>query len=196
MNLANKLTIFRIVLIPVFILFMSFESIPHWALLALLVFATASITDQMDGAYARKHNLITNFGIFMDPFADKLLVTSAIIMLVARGLVPAWIAIAIIAREFAVSGLRTIAANEGTVISASNKGKLKTVLQMVAVILMLIKLIVIYDPWFTGFKAWLESSAQSLWLLPDVLMYAAALMTIYSGVDYFVKGWSAIDPTK
>ncbi len=196
MNLANKLTIFRIVLIPVFILFMSFESIPHWALLALLVFATASITDQMDGAYARKHNLITNFGIFMDPFADKLLVTSAIIMLVARGLVPAWIAIAIIAREFAVSGLRTIAANEGTVISASNKGKLKTVLQMVAVILMLIKLIVIYDPWFTGFKAWLESSAQFLWLLPDVLMYAAALMTIYSGVDYFVKGWSAIDPTK
>ena len=196
MNLANKLTIFRIVLIPVFILFMSFESIPHWALLALLVFATASITDQMDGAYARKHNLITNFGIFMDPFADKLLVTSAIIMLVARGLVPAWIAIAIIAREFAVSGLRTIAANEGTVISASNKGKLKTVLQMVAVILMLIKLIVIYDPWFTGFKAWLESSAQFLWLLPDVLMYAAALMTIYSGVDYFIKGWSAIDPTK
>lgn len=196
MNLANKLTIFRIVLIPVFIVFMSFESIPHWAILALLVFAMASITDQMDGAYARKHNLITNFGIFMDPFADKLLVTSAIIMLVARNLVPAWVAIAIIAREFAVSGLRTIAANEGTVISASNKGKLKTVLQMVAVILMLIKLIVTYDPWFTGFKAWLESSAQFLWLLPDVLMYAAALMTIYSGVDYFIKGWSAIDPTK
>lgn len=196
MNLANKLTIFRIVLIPVFIVFMSFESIPHWAILALLVFAMASITDQMDGAYARKHNLITNFGIFMDPFADKLLVTSAIIMLVARNLVPAWVAIAIIAREFAVSGLRTIVANEGTVISASNKGKLKTVLQMVAVILMLIKLIVTYDPWFTGFKAWLESSAQFLWLLPDVLMYAAALMTIYSGVDYFIKGWSAIDPTK
>lgn len=196
MNLANKLTIFRIVLIPVFIVFMSFESIPHWAILALLVFAMASITDQMDGAYARKHNLITNFGIFMDPFADKLLVTSAIIMLVARNLVPAWVAIAIIAREFAVSGLRTIAANEGTVISASNKGKLKTVLQMVAVILMLIKLIVTYDPWFTGFKAWLESSAQFLWLLPDVLIYAAALMTIYSGVDYFIKGWSAIDPTK
>ncbi|UUM12764.1 CDP-diacylglycerol--glycerol-3-phosphate 3-phosphatidyltransferase [Clostridiaceae bacterium HFYG-1003] len=196
MNLANKLTLFRIVLIPVFILFMSFEFIPHWAMLSLIVFAVASITDHLDGRIARKHNLITNFGIFMDPFADKLLVTSAIIMLVARELVPAWIAIVIIAREFAVSGLRTIAANEGNVISASNLGKLKTTLQMVAVIMMLLKLIIHTDAWFLPVKNWLETNAQILWLLPDVVMYAAAFMTIYSGVDYFMKGWSNIDPSK
>ncbi|WFF74316.1 CDP-diacylglycerol--glycerol-3-phosphate 3-phosphatidyltransferase [Proteiniclasticum sp. QWL-01] len=196
MNLANKLTLFRIVLIPVFILFMSFEFIPHWAMLSLIVFTVASITDHLDGRIARKHNLITNFGIFMDPFADKLLVTSAIIMLVARELVPAWIAIVIIAREFAVSGLRTIAANEGNVISASNLGKLKTTLQMVAVIMMLLKLIIHTDAWFLPVKNWLEANAQILWLLPDVVMYAAAFMTIYSGVDYFMKGWSSIDPSK
>ena len=196
MNMANKLTLFRIVLIPVFILFMSFEFIPHWAMLSLIVFTVASITDHLDGRIARKHNLITNFGIFMDPFADKLLVTSAIIMLVARELVPAWIAIVIIAREFAVSGLRTIAANEGNVISASNLGKLKTTLQMVAVIMMLLKLIIHTDAWFLPVKNWLEANAQILWLLPDVVMYAAAFMTIYSGVDYFMKGWSSIDPSK
>lgn len=196
MNLANKLTLFRIVLIPVFILFMSFEFIPHWAMLSLIVFTVASITDHLDGRIARKHNLITNFGIFMDPFADKLLVTSAIIMLVARELVPAWIAIVIIAREFAVSGLRTIAANEGNVISASNLGKLKTTLQMVAVIMMLLKLIIHTDARFLPVKNWLEANAQILWLLPDVVMYAAAFMTIYSGVDYFMKGWSSIDPSK
>ncbi len=196
MNLANKLTLFRIVLIPVFIVLMSFESIPHWALWALVIFAVASITDTLDGQYARKHNLITNFGIFMDPFADKLLVTSAIIMLVAHGLVPAWIAIVIIAREFAVSGLRTIAANEGNVISASNLGKLKTVLQMSAVILMLIKLIFLTDPWFAPLNTWISANASILSLFPDLLMYAAAFMTLYSGLDYFMKGWSSIDPTK
>lgn len=196
MNLANKLTLFRIVLIPVFIVLMSFESIPHWALWALVIFAVASITDTLDGQYARKHNLITNFGIFMDPFADKLLVTSAIIMLVAHGLVPAWIAIVIIAREFAVSGLRTIAANEGNVISASNLGKLKTVLQMSAVILMLIKLIFLTDAWFAPLNTWISANASILSLFPDLLMYAAAFMTLYSGLDYFMKGWSSIDPTK
>lgn len=196
MNLANKLTLFRIVLIPVFIVLMSFESIPHWALWALVIFAVASITDTLDGQYARKHNLITNFGIFMDPFADKLLVTSAIIMLVAHGLVPAWIAIVIIAREFAVSGLRTIAANEGNVISASNLGKLKTVLQMSAVILMLIKLIFLTDTWFAPLNTWISANASILSLFPDLLMYAAAFMTLYSGLDYFMKGWSSIDPTK
>ena len=196
MNLANKLTMLRVILVPIFIAVMSIESIPHWALLALLIFAVASITDTLDGQYARKHNLITNFGIFMDPFADKLLVVSAIIMLVAHGLIPAWVAIVIVAREFAVSGLRTVAANEGNVIPASNLGKIKTILQMVAVIAMLIKLIIMTDVWFASINTWITTKAQFIGILPDVLMYAAAIMTLYSGIDYFKNGWKFIDPSK
>ena len=196
MNLANKLTMLRVILVPVFIVVMSIESIPHWALWALLIFAVASITDTLDGQYARKHNLITNFGIFMDPFADKLLVVSAIIMLVAHGLIPAWVSIIIIAREFAVSGLRTVAANEGNVIPASNLGKIKTILQMTAVIVILIKLIIMTDIWFASVKTWITAEAQFIGYLPDVLIYAAAFMTIYSGIDYFKNGWKFIDPTK
>lgn len=196
MNLANKLTMLRVILVPIFIAVMSIESIPHWALLALLIFAVASITDTLDGQYARKHNLITNFGIFMDPFADKLLVVSAIIMLVAHGLIPAWVAIVIIAREFAVSGLRTVAANEGNVIPASNLGKIKTILQMAAVIAMLIKLIIMTDVWFASINTWITTRAQFIGILPDVLIYVAAIMTLYSGIDYFKKGWKFIDPSK
>lgn len=196
MNLANKLTLFRIVLIPFFILAMSFPQIPHWALISLLIFAVASYTDRLDGQLARANGWITNFGIFMDPFADKLLVTSAIILLVARDMVPGWIAIVIIGREFAVSGLRTIAANEGNVIAASNLGKIKTVLQMVAVILMLLKLVLLNDPWFFGLRSTLESAGALVWQLPDLVMLAAGIMTLYSGVDYFIKGWSSIDPSK
>lgn len=196
MNLANKLTMLRVVLVPIFIAVMSIEAIPHWALLALLIFAVASITDTLDGQYARKHNLITNFGIFMDPFADKLLVVSAIIMLVAHGLIPAWVSIIIIAREFAVSGLRTVAANEGNVIPASNLGKIKTILQMTAVIVMLIKLIIRTDVWFASLNTWITTQAQFIGYLPDVLVFAAAFMTLYSGIDYFKNGWKFIDPSK
>lgn len=196
MNLPNKLTLFRVILIPFFILFMSLPTIPHWALFALIIFAVASFTDHLDGTIARKYNLITNFGIFMDPFADKLLVTSAIIVLVALDLIPAWIAIIIIGREFAVSGLRTVAAKEGTVIAASNLGKLKTSLQMTAVVLMLVKLVLVTDPSFARLYASISAGAGFLLALPDIVMFAAAIMTLYSGVDYFIKGWAVIDPSK
>lgn len=196
MNLPNKLTLFRVVLIPFFILFLSIQTITHWALFALIIFAVAAITDHFDGAIARKYNLITNFGIFMDPFADKLLVTSAIIMLVAMDLIPGWIAIVIIGREFAVSGLRTVAAKEGTVIAASNLGKIKTSLQMIAVVLLLIKLVLMTDPAFAGLYAGLTGGSGFFLKLPDIVMIAAAIITIYSGIDYFMKGWSVIDPSK
>ena len=195
MNLPNKLTLFRVVLIPFFIVFLSVQTIPHWALFALIIFAVAAITDHFDGAIARKYNLITNFGIFMDPFADKLLVTSAIIMLVAMDLIPGWIAIVIMGREFAVSGLRTIAANENNVIPASNLGKLKTVLQMAAIVLMLIRLTVETDASFTFLKN-LPGAAVMFAYLPEIAVYLAGFMTIYSGVDYFKKGWKSIDPSK
>ncbi|PKK39144.1 CDP-diacylglycerol--glycerol-3-phosphate 3-phosphatidyltransferase [Clostridiaceae bacterium JG1575] len=192
MNLANQLTLFRIALIPFFILFLSVPQIPHGPLWALILFVIASYTDHLDGKIARERNLITNFGIFMDPFADKLLVTSAIIMLVSLSMIPAFVAIIIIAREFAVSGLRTLSAKEGTVIAASSLGKIKTTLQMLAIVLMLIKLLLTNDPWFAN---WISPKSLLLWI-PDVVMYAAAFMTLYSGVDYFTKGWSAIDPKK
>lgn len=196
MNLANKLTLFRVILVPVFIFFMSMTNISHWALISLLIFAVASFTDHLDGAYARKHNLITNFGIFMDPFADKLLVTSAMIMLVAQEMIPAWIAIAIVAREFGVSGLRTLAAKDGLVIAASNLGKIKTTLQMSAIILMLIKLVLLTDDVFAGIRAWITANASFLSSLPDILMILAAVMTLYSGFDYFRKGWEYINPAE
>lgn len=190
MNLANKLTLFRIILIPFFILTMTLP-LAHGALLSLVIFALAAITDHLDGRIARTYNLITNFGIFMDPFADKLLVTSAIILLVDHKMVPAWVAIIIIAREFAVSGLRTVAAKEGTVIAASWWGKVKTSLQMVAIILLMIQRTLQTDPWFDGLKL-----APAFQTLPQIVLYLAALMTLYSGVDYFIKGWHAIDPNQ
>ncbi len=196
MNLANKLTLFRVILIPFFVLVLSVKNFPHGALIALVIFAVASYTDHLDGSIARKYNLITNFGIFMDPFADKLLVTSAIIMLVSMNMTPAWVAIVIIAREFAVSGLRTVSAKEGLVIAASNLGKIKTTLQMTAVVLMLLKLVIMTDPLFSGVYASLSSGAAFLLYLPDAVMFAAAIMTIYSGVDYFMKGWSVLDSSK
>lgn len=194
MNLANKLTIFRIFLIPLFILLMYFPNIPHWALWSLFIFALASFTDHLDGRIARSQNLITNFGIFLDPFADKLLVITAIVLLVEKAYAPAWVAIIIIAREFAVSGLRTISAKEGHVIAASNLGKLKTVSQMLAILFLLLKLAINTDPMLASWRTSLPSGLINA--LPNVVLYLAALMTLYSGVDYFIKGWHTIDPTK
>ena len=134
MNLPNKLTLVRMILVPVFLLFISVESIPYGFTLATVVFAIAAYTDHLDGKIARRDNLITNFGKFMDPLADKLLVTSALIALVDYNLIGAWIVVVIIAREFAVSGLRTIAASEGVVIAASMWGKIKTTTQIIAII--------------------------------------------------------------
>lgn len=195
MNLANKLTIFRIVLIPLFIVFMTFTQIPHWALLATIVFVIASLTDHLDGYIARSRNMITDFGIFLDPFADKLLVTSAIMILVGKQLIPSWVAIIIIAREFAVSGLRTIAANDGTVIAASIWGKIKTVSQMIAIILYLLKLTVL-DEAIVNSTIYRLFTQGFISILPDILIYLATITTLFSGIDYFVKGWKAIDPNK
>ena len=119
MNLANKLTMLRIFLVPIFLIFMAVKDIPYGKELATLIFILASLTDKLDGYIARSRNQITNFGKFMDPLADKLLVTAALVSLVELHIVPSWVAMIIIAREFAVSGLRTIAASEGKVIAAS-----------------------------------------------------------------------------
>lgn len=175
MNTANKITILRIILIPVFMLLLATNAV--WGrVAALIVFIIASVTDSIDGHIARKYNQITNFGKFMDPLADKLLITSALVMFVEQGTVSAWVTVIIVARELAVTGFRMIAASSGRVIAASIWGKAKTVTQIIAVVAALV---------FT-----LDLSAFGL---PDlmpvvtVLMWLAALITLVSGIDYIVK---------
>lgn len=196
MNLANKLTIIRIILVPVFLVFLNLSSIPYGALLATLVFVIASITDKLDGYIARSRNEITNFGKFMDPLADKLLVTSAFISLVELNFIPAWAVIIIIAREFAVSGLRTLAASDGTVIAASWWGKIKTVIQMIAIILLLLKAGIVQSAPLASIV--LDSGILS-WIINSLSIYMfwlCVIITLISGIDYFVKNKSAISTTK
>jgi len=177
MNLANKLTMIRIFLVPVFLLFIAVKGIPYGSVLATIIFVVASLTDKLDGYIARSRNQITNFGKFMDPLADKLLVTAALVSLVELHIVYGWVAMIIIAREFAVTGLRTIAAAEGKVIAASKWGKLKTVIQIVAIISALINL------------SYVNATIN---MLTNILMGAAVIITIISGVDYFVKNKGTI----
>ena len=181
MNLANKLTMLRIFLVPMFLLFMAVKDIPYGKELATFIFIVASLTDKLDGYIARSRNQITNFGKFMDPLADKLLVTAALVSLVELQMIPGWVAMIIIAREFAVSGLRTIAASEGKVIAASKWGQLKTVIQIVAIITALIKLL----NENTNLNTILST-------LTNLFMVAAVIITIISGVDYFVKNKGSI----
>ncbi|MDE6386686.1 MAG: CDP-diacylglycerol--glycerol-3-phosphate 3-phosphatidyltransferase [Lachnospiraceae bacterium] len=177
MNLPNKLTMFRVILIPFFVLFMLVDitTVDKW--IALAVFIVASLTDLLDGKIARKYNLVTNFGKFMDPLADKLLVCSALICLVALNKIPAWIVIIIIAREFIISGFRLIASDNGVVIAASYWGKFKTTFQMVMICLMI-------------------ADISAINLLTEIVMWAALILTVVSLVDYLVKNKDVMKDTK
>ena len=187
MNLANKLTLIRIILVPVFLIFIAARHIPYGSTIATVIFILASITDKLDGYIARSRNQITNFGKFMDPLADKLLVTAALISLVELHVVPAWAAVIIIAREFAVSGLRSIAAAQGRVIAASWWGKIKTVIQIIAIILLLIK-INLGD--FNYVMEFVRNSGfwtQFFNTVPSIMLMVAVIITLISGYDYFKK---------
>lgn len=170
MNLPNKLTLLRVFMIPVFVVLLLLEGGQNQSLrlAAAIVFVAASLTDFLDGQIARRCNLVTNFGKFMDPLADKLLVCSALICLVELGQLPAWIVIIIIAREFIISGFRLVAADSGIVIAASSWGKFKTVSQMIAVILFILNI-------------------PALALLSQVFLYLALVLTIVSLLDYMIK---------
>lgn len=172
MNLPNKLTILRVLMIPFFVFFMLIKpgTIPHANWIALILFALASFTDYLDGHIARKNNIVTNFGKFMDPLADKLLVCSAFICLVEQGRLPAWIVIVIIAREFIISGFRLVASDNGVVIAASYWGKAKTVSQMFMVMLLILQL-----------------PGKMVGILEQILIYLALILTIVSLVDYLAK---------
>ena len=170
MNVPNKLTILRVVLIPFFVLFLLLfgGKVPMLRYVAAAVFIVASLTDLLDGKIARKYNMVTNFGKFMDPLADKLLVCSALICLVELGQLPAWMAIIIVSREFIISGFRLVAAERGIVIAASYWGKFKTTFQMIAVILMIVDLPV-------------------LWVATLACTWIALLLTVISLFDYIGK---------
>lgn len=196
MNLANKLTIIRIFLVPIFLIFIAVKGIPYGTFIATFIFILASLTDKLDGYIARSRNQITNFGKFMDPLADKLLVTSALISLVELHVVPAWAAIIIIAREFAVSGLRTIAAAEGKVIAASWWGKIKTVIQIIAIVLLLLQVNITTSAYLTTL---IESSSIWNWFfsyVPGWMLDISVVVTLISGWDYFRKNKHTIDMDK
>ena len=170
MNLPNKLTVLRICMIPFFVAALLYEggASQNMRILADILFIAASLTDLLDGKIARKYNLVTNFGKFMDPLADKLLVCSALICLIELGQLPAWVVIIIISREFIISGFRLVAADNGIVIAASYWGKFKTVFQMTAVILLIFNI-------------------PSLALLTNIVLAVAVVLTVVSLADYIVK---------
>ena len=173
MNLPNKLTMLRVIMIPFFVVFMLMDGMASARYIALALFVVASFTDFLDGNIARKHNLVTNFGKFMDPLADKLLVCSALICLIETGQLPAWYVIIIIAREFIISGFRLIASDNGIVIAASYWGKFKTVSQMIMIILMILNI-------------------PALSVVTTLFYWIALVLTVVSLVDYIKKNFQVL----
>ena len=182
MNLPNKLTILRTIMIPVFLIVLYLPGLGLTGdIIAALIFVAASITDFLDGKIARKYNLVTNFGKFMDPLADKLLVCSAMICLVDLKLIPSWIVIIIIAREFIISGFRLVASDNGVVIAASYWGKFKTTFQMLMII-------------FTIFNIYLENDVLDV--ISNILVYVALALTVISLIDYMLKNKDVLKDQK
>lgn len=175
MNLPNKLTVLRVLMIPFFVAALLWDNggsqTLRWA--AALIFVAASLTDFLDGKIARKYNLVTNFGKFMDPLADKLLVCSALICLIQLGQLPAWMVIVIISREFIISGFRLVASDNGVVIAASYWGKFKTTFQMIAVILLIVDI-------------------RALKTVTDICVWIALALTLISLADYLKKNYKIL----
>ena len=177
MNLPNKLTMFRVILIPFFIVFLLASLTPYDKWIALAIFIIASLTDLLDGKIARKYNLVTNFGKFMDPLADKLLVCSALICLIELDKIPSWMVIVIIAREFIISGFRLVASDNGVVIAASYWGKFKTTFQMVAVCLLI-------------------ADIAALTVVTQIILWIAVVLTVVSLIDYLIKNKDVMKESK
>jgi len=161
MNTPNKLTVLRLILVPFFLVAAYYEKSQAVMIISTVIFAVASFTDFLDGYLARKHNIVTDFGKFMDPLADKVLVAAALLFLVQIQRVDAWLVVIIITREYAISIIRAIAATNGKVIAASGGGKIKTVTQMLAIIMLLLSL-----------------------PFANIMMYICVALTLYSGVEY------------
>ena len=179
MNLPNKLTILRVIMIPFFVLALLYNGGQNQTLryVAAAIFIIASLTDMLDGKIARKYNLVTNFGKFMDPLADKLLVCSALICLVELKELPAWMVIVIISREFIISGFRLVASDNGVVIAASYWGKFKTTFQMIAVVLLIVGI-------------------PALSMVTTAVVWIALVLTVISLVDYITKNVNVLKEGK
>lgn len=176
MNLANKLTTFRVLCIPIFVVFMLIESIPYNYYLAAIVFIVASITDLFDGKIARKYHLVTNFGKFMDPLADKMLVSAALICLTPK-MIPSWVVIIIISRELFISGFRMLAADQGIALAAGWWGKFKTAFSMVMIIVLIVN-----TP--------LNNSV--LYIIGQILIWISLALTIISMIEYVSKNFNVL----
>ncbi|MCM3782889.1 CDP-diacylglycerol--glycerol-3-phosphate 3-phosphatidyltransferase [Neobacillus mesonae] len=194
MNLPNRITLARIFMIPVMMVFLLVDfdfypspiqigdySLPFNQLIAAVIFIIAASTDGIDGYIARKHNLVTNLGKLLDPLADKLLITAVLVSLVEMGSIASWIAVVIVSREFAVTGLRQVALLDGSVVAASAWGKIKTIIQIVAISLLLLNN---FPFAFIGIP------------MDTILIWVATLVTLYSGVDYFVKNKHLLTQSK
>lgn len=199
MNLPNKITIARILLVPIMMImpYLGITATLPWGLpivnlIILAIFLVASFTDYLDGHIARKRNIVTNFGKFLDPIADKLLVLAALVMLVESDVLPSWIPIIIVAREFMVSAIRMLVATEGKVIAASKLGKIKTVTQMVAISLAFLDT----NPFMSFVNAGFGPYELILNFLMSVAMILAVIATILSGVDYFMKSKNVVLKSK
>lgn len=181
MNLPNKITMLRVIMIPFFAFFMLTDMVEGSKYIAAAIFIIASLTDTLDGFIARKYNLVSNFGKFMDPLADKLLVSTALICFVSipDNPMPVWGVIVIISREFIISGFRLVAANEGIVLAASWWGKVKTTVQMVMSVLLIVN--------FSG---------EVIDVVENIFIYAAIVLTVISLIDYLVKNWKVLDDGK
>lgn len=186
MNLPNKLTLLRVILVPFFVFFMLTDFVPFSKVIALAVFIAASVTDALDGHIARSRNLVTTFGKFLDPLADKVLVISALVCLCELGVVGAVPVIIIVAREFMVSGLRLVTANEGVVVAAGIWGKLKTAFTMVAEVVILVGLCFSFE----------GAAADIANIVYQVLIWIATVLTIISGGVYLKGYWKYIDASK
>ena len=181
MNLPNKIRMLRVIMIPFFAFFMLTDVVGNSKYIAVAIFIIASLTDTLDGFIARKYNLVSNFGKFMDPLADKLLVSTALICFVSvpDNPMPVWGVIVIISREFIISGFRLVAANEGIVLAASWWGKIKTTVQMVMSVLLIVN--------FDG---------EVIDIIENIFIYAAIALTVISLVDYLIKNWKVLDDGK
>ena len=190
MNLPNKLTILRVIMVPFFVVFLLLTpQYPVLKWITFVLFVAASLTDLLDGKIARKYNLITNFGKFMDPLADKLLVSAALVCLTSLDFIPAWMTIVIISREFIISGFRLIAAERGIVIAAGKLGKWKTAFTMVTLAMMLVLVNPLgFGAQETATSVWtMHGIYGALWMVTEVLLWISVILTVVSLIDYLVK---------
>ncbi len=197
MNLPNKLTMLRLILVPFYVFFLLMPSIPHHYLVALLIFAAASYTDHLDGKMARKRNMITDFGKFADPLADKIMIFAAIACFIQLGLTGAVVLIITAAREFAVTSVRLVAANRGKVVAANIWGKLKTVSQMAAVLVILV-LQYLLELDTLGVLHFADHDSVSFWfyVAGEVLLWISVLFTVISGIIYIRQNFDYIKTAK